>query len=78
MSERKLRVLHVLVQPVLVWDDGQDLLAGPEVQPQALPLSAMPELPEQILAQIKAQEDFINSQEEYSEEEIPEQENIHQ
>lgn len=25
MMEKKLRVLHVLVQPVLVWDDGENL-----------------------------------------------------
>lgn len=26
MSDRKLRVAHVLVQPVLVWDDGEELI----------------------------------------------------
>ncbi len=30
---------HVVVQPVLVWDDGEDLSPGPEVQPLSLPQS---------------------------------------
>lgn len=52
MSERRLRVAYVIVQPVRVWDDGVELSPGPEVQPQAAPLSALASLAEQIVAQV--------------------------
>lgn len=46
-----IRILHVLVQPVLVEDDGE-LKPGPQTQPQTLTLSQLVEfaatLPEQI------------------------------
>ena len=37
----KLRISHIIVQPVLVIDDGDELTPGPEVQPQAVPLSRL-------------------------------------
>lgn len=40
----KLRIAHIIVQPVLVWDDGEELSAGPETKPQAVPVSKVPEL----------------------------------
>lgn len=40
-GEVKLRVLHVLVQPVLVWDDGVELEPGPQVDAVALPVSQL-------------------------------------
>lgn len=52
---RKLRVSHVIVQPVLVWDDGVELAPGPQSQPVQLPLSALPSLPAQILAELAQQ-----------------------
>lgn len=33
MSERKLRVQCLIVQPVLLYDDGTELTPGPEVAP---------------------------------------------
>jgi hypothetical protein len=36
---RRLRVAHVLIQPVLVWDDGDELEPGPAIQAQQLPLA---------------------------------------
>lgn len=39
MTERRLRVAHVIIQPVLVWDDGEELAPGPPVQPQTVPLT---------------------------------------
>lgn len=36
---RRLRVAHVLVQPVLVWDDGNELSPGPQLQATQLQLS---------------------------------------
>lgn len=53
---RKLRVSHVIVQPVLVWDDGTELAPGPQAQPVQLPLSALPGLPAQILAELDTQQ----------------------
>jgi len=49
---RRLRVAHVIVQPVLVWDDGEELAPGPQAQPQQVCLSALPDLPEMLLAQL--------------------------
>ena len=49
---RRLRVAHVIVQPVLVWDDGENLSPGPEAQPRQLPLSAMRTFDEDLAAQL--------------------------
>lgn len=38
-GHKRLRVQHILVQPVLVWDDGDELRAGPQLEAAALPLS---------------------------------------
>jgi hypothetical protein len=38
---KRLRVQHLLVQPVLVWDDGEELTPGPELNGLALPLSGV-------------------------------------
>lgn len=55
---RRLRIARVIVQPVLVWDDGDELTDGPIVDPVQLPLSAVPgfidSLPEQV-AEIEEQ-----------------------
>lgn len=44
MSERRLRLQHFLVQPVVVWDDGSELTPGPPVQPQPLTLAGLRDL----------------------------------
>lgn len=49
---KRLRVSHVLVQPVLVWDDGQELTPGPEVEATPLPLSGLPGLIEGLPRQV--------------------------
>jgi hypothetical protein len=54
MTER-IRVAYVIVQPVLVVDDGTELSPGPEVRPVQVPLSALASLPERILADIAQQ-----------------------
>lgn len=56
-GQRRLRVLHVLVQPVLVWDDGETLTPGPEVNVAQVPLGALGEMPEQIAQTIAAYQD---------------------
>jgi len=38
---RRLRVAQLLITPVLVWDDGEELTSGPELHAMALPLSAV-------------------------------------
>jgi hypothetical protein len=38
--EKKLRIVHVIVQPVLVWDDGEELSPfEQQVSPLQVPLS---------------------------------------
>lgn len=39
MTERRLRIAHITVQPVLVWDDGEELTPGPDLQAFSVPLS---------------------------------------
>jgi hypothetical protein len=58
MSEPRLRLQHFIVQPVLSWDDGEDLTPGPVVQPQSLSYAGLRELVEgwpEKLAQLQAQ-----------------------
>ena len=54
MTEKRLRISHVLVQPVVVWDDGDNLEPGPEVDALAVPYGQLAEfvtnLPEQVAA----------------------------
>lgn len=49
----RYRVAHVLVQPVLVIDDGENLAPGPQVAPQQIALSALGGLADQIRAQVE-------------------------
>lgn len=39
-ADRRLRISHVTVQAVLVWDDGEELSPGPELRPFSVPVSA--------------------------------------
>lgn len=43
---KRLRLQHFVVQPVLVWDDGETLSPGPPVQAQALTLEGAQDLVE--------------------------------
>lgn len=51
---RRLRIVHVVVTPVLVWDDGDELSPGPQAQPQAVALSALDGLAERLRAEVSA------------------------
>lgn len=55
---RQLRIGSVVVQPVLVWDDGTELAPGPPIKALHLPLSEaremLDQLPEQV-AELAAQ-----------------------
>ncbi|QGF20265.1 hypothetical protein SEA_SIXAMA_86 [Gordonia phage Sixama] len=53
-SPRRLRIAHVLVQPVLVWDDGTELTAGPPLGPSQMAMSAMPRFLDTLPAEVEA------------------------
>lgn len=48
----RLRVSHVIVQPVLVYDDGDELAPGPTMQPTQVRLSELPGLADEIRASV--------------------------
>lgn len=50
----KLRIAHVIVQPVLVWDDGEELTAGPELGQLTLPVSKLAGFAESLPAEVEA------------------------
>lgn len=55
---RRLRIAQVIVTPVLMWDDGDELTPGPQIQPITVPLSQLAGVAESLpaeLAQIEAQ-----------------------
>lgn len=41
--EKRLRLAHVLVQPVLVWDDGDEMVPGPQLNTHQLRASELAE-----------------------------------
>lgn len=40
-KKKKLRVLNIIVQPVLIWDDGEEFTPGPEVNQVSLKMSEL-------------------------------------
>lgn len=48
----RLRVAHVIVQPVLVYDDGEELSPGPTMQPTQVRLSELAGLADEIRASV--------------------------
>jgi len=50
----KLRISHVIVQPVLVWDDGEELSPGPDINPIQVSVSQLGGLSETLPAQVEA------------------------
>lgn len=51
---KRIRISHVVVQPVLVWDDGEELSPGPQAEAVAVPLSALAGLGEKLAAEAAA------------------------
>lgn len=49
----RLRISHVIVQPVLVSDDGEELAPGPQVAPVNVPLSALAGLADRLRAEVE-------------------------
>lgn len=47
---RTLRISHILIQPILVWDDGEHLSPGPAQQPQPIAVVDLPDLPAKLQA----------------------------
>ena len=45
---KKLRVLHIAVQPVLVWDDGEELHAGPPIDALTLSTAGLAEFVDRL------------------------------
>jgi len=52
--QRKLRVSQVVIQPILVWDDGEELIPGPELQAVTLPLSEVAMFASSLPAEVAA------------------------
>lgn len=61
VTERRLRVSHVVVQPVLVWDDGEELSPGPTVEPLTMRISELAEFAANLPGQVAAQGDHLQS-----------------
>lgn len=49
----KLRVLHLIVHPVLVLDDGTEFTPGPKVNPATVRPSELPALAAEIAATVQ-------------------------
>ena len=49
---RRLRISHVIVQPVFAWDDGEELSPGPQAAPITVPLSGLDGLAERFRAEL--------------------------
>lgn len=58
----KLRIAHLIVQPVLVWDDGEELTPGPELGQIAIPLSRMSDFTGSLPSEVAALEAKINEE----------------
>jgi len=50
----KLRIAHLIVQPVLVWDDGEELTPGPELGQISIPLSKLADFAGTLPAEVAA------------------------
>lgn len=45
---KRLRISHIIAQPVTVWDDGEELTAGPPLETMRLTPSALAGLAEKL------------------------------
>lgn len=60
---KRLRVSHVIVQPVLVWDDGDELEAGPQLNAIQLPASGLAAFAAQLPNQVAELAEQLNQSE---------------
>lgn len=56
---RRLRVAQLIVTPVLMWDDGDELHPGPQAQPITVPLSRLAEVAANLPAEVAQMQDEI-------------------
>lgn len=49
---KRLRILHVIVQPILVWDDGQEFTPFEVVKPIQIPLSELGGMADKLKAEV--------------------------
>lgn len=49
---RRLRIAHLIVQPVLVYDDGDELTPGPQAAPKPVALTDLSALADTLRAEI--------------------------
>lgn len=49
---RRLRISHLVVQPVLVWDDGEEMTPADPVAPIQVPLSQLAAMAAQIPGEV--------------------------
>lgn len=61
MSAR-LRISHLVVQAVLVYDDGDELTPGPELQPITMPLSRLVAFAESLPGEVVALTEKLSEQ----------------
>lgn len=59
MTTPRLRISHVVAQPVLVWDDGEELTPGPSIEAITVPLSKLSMLAETLPAEVAALETHL-------------------
>lgn len=52
MADRRLRIARIMIQPEMVWDDGEEMTPGPEVNALSVSLSQafdfLQSLPDQV------------------------------
>jgi hypothetical protein len=53
---KKLRIANLVIQPVLVWDDGEELTPGPELGQVAVTLSKLGHFAENLPAEVASLE----------------------
>lgn len=59
----KLRVLHVVIQPVLVWDDGEELISfEQQISPLQVPLSGLNGLDDRLKDEVKRIEEQLQGE----------------
>lgn len=62
---KKLRIAHVIVQPVLVWDDGEELTPFEyQVSPLQIPVAELKGLADKLKEEVKQIEEQLKVQQE--------------
>lgn len=59
-GNKSLRLLHIVVQPVLVWDDGEEITPGPQVDSFAATLSQLDGVAERLRAELSVLADSLS------------------